>query len=85
MATISKLRALALDVGAMGLALAAGLLGLAYLFHTDIPGHHSATVCVEASVVIGYVGLAALAVFLVVPEPTERRVPLPSATIVRER
>jgi hypothetical protein len=79
---ISMLRALALDVGAMGVALAAGLLGMAYLFHTDIPGHCSATVCVEASIAIGYIGLAALAVFFIVPAPSERRAPLPSATIV---
>ena len=85
MAAISNLRALALDVGAMGFALAAGLLGMAYLFHTDIPGHHSATACVEASVVIGYIGLAAFAVFFVVPEPTERRAALPAATIVNQR
>lgn len=81
--TISMLRALVLDVSVMGFALAAGLLGMASVFHSDIPGHHSATACVYASVVLGYMALVATVVFVAVPEPRGRRIVLPSATVHR--
>jgi hypothetical protein len=75
------MRALLCDVTVMATALALGLLGLAVHFHTDIPGHCSATYCVCASVALGYIALAAAALRAVVPEPTAPSVSLPRATL----
>jgi len=75
------MRALLRDVTVMATALALGLLGLAVHFHTDIPGHCSATYCVCASVALGYLALAAAALRAVVPEPAVPSVSLPRATL----
>jgi len=80
---IRMLRALALDVSVMGFALAAGLLGMAFVFQSDIPGHHSATACCYASGLLGYLALLAAVVFGIVPEPPDRIVLLPAATARR--
>jgi len=75
------MRAFLRDVTVMATALALGLLGLALHFHSDIPGHCSATYCVCASVALGYLALAAVALRAVVPEPAAPTVALPRATL----
>jgi len=75
------MRALLRDVTVMATAIALGLLALAVHFHTDIPGHCSATYCVCASVALGYIALAAVALRAIVPEPAAPSVSLPRATL----
>lgn len=73
------MRAFLRDVSVMATALALGLLALAAHFHSDIPGHCSATYCVCASAALGYLALAAAALRAIVPEPAEPQVGLPPA------
>ena len=61
------MRAFLCDVAVMAAALALGLVGLAVHFHTDIPGHCSATYCVCAAVALGYLAVAATALRAIVP------------------
>ena len=73
------MRAFLRDVTVMATALALGLVALALHFHSDIPGHCSATYCGCASAALGYLALAAAALRAVVPEPAVPAVRLPTA------
>jgi hypothetical protein len=75
---VTHLREAAIYIGALAGSLGGGLLLLAVHFHTDIPGHHSATACVYGSSVLAAMAVAAAGVLAV---PTPRR--LPVARIVR--